>query len=69
MIRFRRLGYLALNVSDLEQSSAFYERTVGLQKVEGPTNGTPRMPLTGGFLSQQEIADIRAWIQAGALNN
>ena len=37
MIRFRRLGYLALNVSDLEQSSAFYERTVGLQKVDGPS--------------------------------
>ncbi len=37
MIRFRRLGYLALNVSDLERSSEFYERTVGLQKVEGPS--------------------------------
>jgi 2,3-dihydroxy-p-cumate/2,3-dihydroxybenzoate 3,4-dioxygenase len=39
MIRFRRLGYLALNVSDLERSSEFYERTVGLQKVEGPSAG------------------------------
>ena len=38
MIRFRRLGYLALNVSDLERSSEFYERTVGLQKVEGPSS-------------------------------
>jgi len=36
MIRFRRLGYLALNVRDLERSSKFYETTVGLQKVEGP---------------------------------
>lgn len=37
MIRFRRLGYLALNVSDLDRSSKFYERTVGLQKVDGPS--------------------------------
>jgi len=37
MIRFRRLGYLALNVSDLERSCEFYERTVGLQKVAGPS--------------------------------
>ena len=35
MIRFRRLGYLALNVRDLERSSRFYESTVGLQKVDG----------------------------------
>ena len=37
MIRFRRLGYLALNVNDLERSSDFYERTVGLQRVDGPS--------------------------------
>ena len=29
-IRFRRLGYLALNVTDLARSSAFYEEIVGL---------------------------------------
>ncbi|WP_233356171.1 VOC family protein [Henriciella aquimarina] len=29
-IRYRRLGYLALNVTDLDQSSEFYERIVGL---------------------------------------
>jgi 2,3-dihydroxy-p-cumate/2,3-dihydroxybenzoate 3,4-dioxygenase len=37
MIRFRRLGYLALNVSDLDRSADFYERTVGLQQVKGPS--------------------------------
>jgi len=34
-LRFRRLGYLALNVSDLARSSAFYENVVGLE----PTGG------------------------------
>ena len=36
MIRYRRLGYLALNVADLERSARFYRETVGLQQVEGP---------------------------------
>jgi 2,3-dihydroxy-p-cumate/2,3-dihydroxybenzoate 3,4-dioxygenase len=35
MIRYRRLGYLALNVSDLERSTRFYRETVGLQQVDG----------------------------------
>lgn len=33
-IRYARLGYLALNVSDLERSAEFYEKTVGLELVE-----------------------------------
>jgi 2,3-dihydroxy-p-cumate/2,3-dihydroxybenzoate 3,4-dioxygenase len=36
MIRYRRLGYLALNVADLERSARFYRETVGLQEVDGP---------------------------------
>lgn len=34
MIRYSRLGYVALNVSDLERSSAFYGATLGLQEIE-----------------------------------
>ena len=32
--RYQRLGYLALNVSDLEKSARFYEDVVGLQRTE-----------------------------------
>lgn len=35
MIRFSRLGYVGLNVSDLDRSALFYESTVGLQRVDG----------------------------------
>lgn len=35
MVRYHRLGYLALNVSDRERSSAFYRNKVGLQQVPG----------------------------------
>jgi 2,3-dihydroxy-p-cumate/2,3-dihydroxybenzoate 3,4-dioxygenase len=35
MIRYRRLGYLALNVSDLDRSQDFYRDVVGLELVEG----------------------------------
>ena len=31
MIRYRKLGYVALNVTELERSRRFYEDTVGLQ--------------------------------------
>lgn len=37
MIRFRKLGYVALNVTDLDRSERFYRELVGLQPVgEGP---------------------------------
>jgi 2,3-dihydroxy-p-cumate/2,3-dihydroxybenzoate 3,4-dioxygenase len=36
MIRYKRLGYLALNVTDLDRSAAFYRDTVGLQSVPDP---------------------------------
>lgn len=39
MIRYRRLGYLALNVSDLERSARFYAEQVGLQAVDGADPG------------------------------
>lgn len=35
-IRFARLGYAHLQVTDLDASSAFYEETVGLQRGTGP---------------------------------
>ena len=35
-IRYSRLGYVALNVSDLERSSAFYRTIVGLEQVPSP---------------------------------
>jgi 2,3-dihydroxy-p-cumate/2,3-dihydroxybenzoate 3,4-dioxygenase len=35
MIRYRKLGYVALNVTDLERSVKFYRDTVGLQPVPG----------------------------------
>jgi 2,3-dihydroxy-p-cumate/2,3-dihydroxybenzoate 3,4-dioxygenase len=31
MVRYRKLGYVALNVTDLERSCAFYEKIVGFQ--------------------------------------
>jgi 2,3-dihydroxy-p-cumate/2,3-dihydroxybenzoate 3,4-dioxygenase len=37
MIRYRRLGYLALNVGDLDRSQAFYRDVVGLQPVDEPS--------------------------------
>lgn len=35
MIRYRKLGYVELNVSDLARSRRFYEEMVGLQPVDG----------------------------------
>ena len=39
MFRYKKLGYVALNVSDIEQSNEFYEKMVGLQLVEKNQNG------------------------------
>lgn len=38
-IRFKHLGYLALNVSDLNKSRTFYEELVGLKIDEAPADG------------------------------
>ena len=32
-IRYRRLGYVALNVTDLDRSEAFYRDQVGLESL------------------------------------
>ncbi|HHW37982.1 MAG TPA: 2,3-dihydroxy-p-cumate-3,4-dioxygenase [Bacillales bacterium] len=40
MIRYKKVGYCALNVSDLQKSSDFYERLVGLEKVESDDPNT-----------------------------
>ena len=38
-IRYAQLGYVALNVSDLERSADFYERILGLAEVSGAGEG------------------------------
>ena len=39
MIRYKKLGYVALNVTDLERSANFYRDTVGLQEVPADRPG------------------------------
>lgn len=39
MIRYKKLGYVALNVTDLARSTAFYRDTLGLQPVENEAAG------------------------------
>ena len=40
MIRYRKLGYVELMVTDLERSAAFYRDIVGLEPAgEGPQRG------------------------------
>ena len=34
MIRYKKLGYVVLNVTDLDKSVDFYENIVGMQFVE-----------------------------------
>lgn len=38
-IRYSRLGYARIQVSDLEKSAGFYENLVGLQRAEGAPEG------------------------------
>jgi 2,3-dihydroxy-p-cumate/2,3-dihydroxybenzoate 3,4-dioxygenase len=39
MFRYKKIGYVALNVSDIHKSTKFYKETVGLQHVETNENG------------------------------
>lgn len=39
MIRYKRLGYIALNVTDVGRSADFYRDIVGLQEISGPLAG------------------------------
>jgi 2,3-dihydroxy-p-cumate/2,3-dihydroxybenzoate 3,4-dioxygenase len=39
LFRYKKIGYVALNVSDIERSTEFYEKVVGLQYVETNENG------------------------------
>jgi 2,3-dihydroxy-p-cumate/2,3-dihydroxybenzoate 3,4-dioxygenase len=41
VIRYKKLGYVALNVTDIESSSRFYEHIVGLQPVNKPDGPGP----------------------------
>jgi len=36
MVRYKRIGYVVLNVTDVDQSAPFYRDAVGLQLVHGP---------------------------------
>lgn len=42
LVRYGKLGYVALNVSDLERSDAFYRDMVGLQPLEPGADGCRR---------------------------
>ena len=46
MIRYKKIGYVALNVTDPENSSAFYEEFVGLDLVERDAAGTAYLSST-----------------------
>jgi 2,3-dihydroxy-p-cumate/2,3-dihydroxybenzoate 3,4-dioxygenase len=39
LFRYKKIGYVALNVSDIERSTEFYGKVVGLQHVESYENG------------------------------
>jgi 2,3-dihydroxy-p-cumate/2,3-dihydroxybenzoate 3,4-dioxygenase len=39
MFRYKKIGYVAFNVSDVEKSTEFYDKVVGLQYVETNENG------------------------------
>ena len=39
MFRYKKIGYVALNVSDIEQSTEFYDKVLGLQLVEKNEKG------------------------------
>lgn len=40
MIRYQKLGYVGLNVTDIDRARRFYEEMVGLQLVETRSDGT-----------------------------
>ena len=42
-VRYRKLGYVELNVTDLARSHAFYEDIVGLQFVDRGESGEVRL--------------------------
>jgi 2,3-dihydroxy-p-cumate/2,3-dihydroxybenzoate 3,4-dioxygenase len=42
MIRYRKLGYIGINVTDLERTRPFYESVVGLQFVDAAPDGSLR---------------------------
>ena len=39
MFRYKKIGYVALNVRDVQKSTEFYDKVVGLQHVEKNENG------------------------------
>lgn len=49
MIRYEKLGYVELNVTDLERSRAFYEEVVGLQLVGLGRDGEVRFRCSGDY--------------------
>lgn len=51
MIRYRKLGYVGLNVADLVRSRAFYEQVLGLQPVDGGDGDSARFRCSNDFYS------------------
>ncbi|WP_439814346.1 VOC family protein [Zavarzinia sp. CC-PAN008] len=66
-IRYDRLGYVALNVSDLARSAAFYETVVGLTRVDAARSDQVLFRCTANhhdlLLQQGEVAGLKrlAW--------
>jgi len=60
--RYRRLGYVALNVTDIERSKDFYQQIVGLDQVESPLEGEALMRCTDNHhdvsLCQANVAGL-----------
>jgi 2,3-dihydroxy-p-cumate/2,3-dihydroxybenzoate 3,4-dioxygenase len=51
MIRYEKLGYVGINVSDLGRSRAFYENVVGLQPIDTGADGSARFRCSDDYYS------------------
>jgi 2,3-dihydroxy-p-cumate/2,3-dihydroxybenzoate 3,4-dioxygenase len=51
MIRYQKLGYVGLNVTDIERARPFYENVVGLQFVDTTPDGSVRYRCSDDYYS------------------
>jgi 2,3-dihydroxy-p-cumate/2,3-dihydroxybenzoate 3,4-dioxygenase len=49
MIRYQKLGYVGINVTDIERARPFYENIVGLQFVDTASDGSVRYRCSGDY--------------------